>query len=117
MWIAIFCFCLATAIGAWRQSCAIYEIHLPYNCPSAWMNPAVRIVTWMITATLAVISAYVFADLIRDNIGDFVGKFSFGVILVTRWFLSSAFGGMPAYSKSQEIMSQYTSNSTTDDQN
>ena len=92
MIIATICFLIAVPIGAWRQSCIIYENYHAFELgPSAWQHKSVRTITWFISSILSVVFAYIFATWIMNEVNEFAGKFSFGVLLVTRWFASSLY--------------------------
>jgi hypothetical protein len=93
-------FVLAVYIGAWRQMCSVYAVSLPYNCPSAWRNTMVRVGTWVLVAIFALAGSFIFSTWIVNNIGDFIGRFSFGVFLAIRWTLSLVLGAIPAHKKS-----------------
>ena len=102
--IGLICGVIAVFIGAWSQACTVYEVKLPYNCPRHWHNPLVRLSTWFITAILSIIFAYIFSSWIISNVGDLIGKFSFGILLVARWFASSIFGATPAFKTVEEVL-------------
>lgn len=104
MAVAIFSFVIAVLIGAWRQMCCIYENKLPYNLASLWRNTGIRIGSWMLTAILSIIFAFICASWIIANVGDFIGKFSFGVLLVTRWFASMFIGAFPAIKHCKKVL-------------
>jgi hypothetical protein len=105
--IAIICFVIAVAVGSWRQMCGIYEAKMPYNVPSAWHNNFIRIGSWIFVAVLSLIFALIISVWIKNSIGEFIGKFSFGVLLVTRWFFSMFIGGFPAVKKVDEFERKY----------
>ena len=107
IFIAIIYFITAVAVGAWRQMCGIYEAKLPYNVPSAWRNGFFRIGSWIFVAVLSIIFAFIFSSWIYYSVGEFIGQFSFGVLLVTRWFFSMFLGGFPAVKKVDEFEKNY----------
>lgn len=94
--LALVCFVLAVMIGSWRQSCVIYEVRLPYNLPRYWSYSYIRILTWLITAALSIIYSFLIASWVIENIGELIGKFSFGVLLLIRWITSNFFGARKA---------------------
>ena len=91
---------LAFLLGWWRASCGFWELHAPYNLPSLWYSPAVRIGTWFISAVLSMIFAAAFALLISSAMGETIGKFSFGGLLAIRWMIS----GMAAASGAEPVL-------------
>lgn len=97
--IGLVLFVLAVLLGAWRQKCAVYEVHWSYNCPSAWRSSMVKMGTWIIVALFALAGSFILSTWIVDNIGDLIGRFSFGVLLVVRWTLSFLFGSISAHNK------------------
>jgi hypothetical protein len=99
MVIGIISMLLAIAIGAWRQSCIVYENRMSYNCPPLWRNPFARMITWVLTAAFSIVFSALFAFLISRYINDFFGKFSFGGFLVLRWWASMFLGALPARKK------------------
>ena len=105
--IAFVCFTISVAIGAWRQMCGIYEVRMPFNVPSAWHKGFVRISTWVLTAFFSIVFAYIISDWIFVSIGEFIGKFLFGVLLAARWFVSMLFGAFPAIKKSDAFEAEY----------
>ena len=104
IFVAIVCGVSAVFIGAWRQACDIYERMLPWNCPRIWKNWGVQMFTWLIVALLSIVFSTVMATLIVLNIGDFIGRFSFGVLLVLRWHVSTLIGGVPATRKIEKLL-------------
>jgi len=104
---AIICFILAVAIGSWRQMCGVYEIQMPFNCPRIWNNVFVKILTWILSTTLSIIFATIFAMWISVEINDWFGKFTFGVFLYIRWLTSGFFGGYPAIKRCEEFNNTY----------
>ncbi len=106
---AIISFVIAVAIGAWRQMCGIYEARMPFNNPPMWHNGFVRISTWIATAFFSIVFAFIIAMWISTSIGEFIGKFSFGVLLITRWYVSMFIGAFPAVKKCDEFEAKYVS--------
>ena len=107
MIIAVLSGLIAVLLGAYRQMCIVYSAEMSYNTPRLWNSRLARITTWLITATLSIFFGLVIATWIQINIGDFVGKFSFGVLLALRWLLSSIIGGVPAHKKVKEVQNNY----------
>jgi hypothetical protein len=111
MILLVISFVIAVALGAWRQSCIVYEAqNAAMLGPRAWYITGVRQITWLITTIFSIVFAFIVATWIGNNIGEFIGKFSFGVLLVFRWFISMAFGAWPAINHLEKVM-----NSTADD--
>ncbi len=108
---AIISFVIAVAIGAWRQMCGIYEARMPFNNPPMWHNGFVRISTWLATAFFSIVFAFVIATWISISIGEFTGKFSFGVLLLMRWYVSMFIGAFPAVKRCDEFEAKYVNNS------
>jgi len=95
---------LAIAIGAYRQNCIFWENKLPYNCPLLWKTSATfRLLSWLATTLFSILAAFIFATLLVDEASEFVGKFSFGVLLFIRWLTSLLIGQSSAYSQFAEI--------------
>ena len=91
--VAVGSLILAVIIGAWRQNCIFWELMDPYNCPRLWRTSASSIVlTWIATAVFSTIFAFIIATWIVNEVSDFVGRFSFGVLLVARWYISQLIG-------------------------
>jgi len=87
--IATVCFIFAVLIGAWRQSCIFYRnFYVNAVGPIAWKYRSVRVISWLITSILSVIFAYIFANWVMNEINQVLGKFTFGVFLVTRLIVS-----------------------------
>ena len=106
---AIVCFILAVAIGSWRQMCGVYEIQMPFNCPRIWNSVFVKILTWILSTTLSIIFATIFAMWISVEMNDWFGKFTFGVFLYIRWLISGFFGSYPAIMRCEEFSNTYAS--------
>jgi hypothetical protein len=113
---AVICFILAVAIGSWRQMCGVYELKMPHNNPPIWRNPFVRIFTWIISTSLSIIFATILAMWISVEVNDWLGKFSFGVLLLIRWVTSLFFGAYPAYKRCEEFQKTYGKGSKFDDE-
>lgn len=79
---------IAVLIGAWRQMCTVFEAEDPFELPSAWRVPQVRLLTWGLSTALSIFFAFAVTDWIVAN-GFPGGKLWFGVILVLRWFASN----------------------------
>ena len=90
---------VAVLIGAWRQSCEVYELAAPSKCPKIWMNKTVRVLTWIVTAILSLIFAIEVSRWVRTNVGELIGNFSFGALLAARWIASMMIGSFPANEK------------------
>lgn len=99
MTFALICGVLAVLLGAWRQASGVYELALESNCPKIWKYKTIKIATWIVTALLSLIFAIVMAKWISLNVGDFIGRFSFGAILAARWIASMLIGLFPANTK------------------
>ena len=109
---AIISFVIAVAIGAWRQMCMVYELRMPFNNPLIWRHSSfVRISTWIATAFFSIVFAFIIAMWISSSIGEFTGKFSFGVLLVIRMFTSMFIGAFPAVRKCDEFEAKYVNES------
>jgi hypothetical protein len=112
IFIAVICFIIAVAIGAWRQMCMVYELRMPFNNPLIWRHSRfVRVSTWIATAFFSIVFAYIIAMWISTSIGEFTGKFSFGVLLVTRMFASMFIGAFPAIKRCDKFEAKYASQS------
>lgn len=88
---------IAFFAGWYRQTCIFWEFHGSWNVPSVWRNAMFRFFTWTVSTTSSLGFAFILAHLISTEVNDWVGRFSFGVLLVTRWMLSS----MVAVSRAQ----------------
>ena len=88
MIIATILFIFATIIGGWRQMNTVLQVRHPHDVARYWMNPAVRSVTWIIVATLALVSCYILSKEIQTSVGELFGQFMFGVLLLVRWLVS-----------------------------
>lgn len=108
MFLAFICFVLAVAVGAWRQKCRVYELHMPINCPSIWRNSTVRVVTWLISTSLSLVFATILSVWVMDVVNEWVGKFSFGVFLFLRWMTSAVFGGSTAIKRVAEFNNEFS---------
>ena len=105
MILAIICFLVAVAVGAWRQSCIVYESnHAAELGPRAWYFTGVKQTTWLITTIFSIFFAFQIATWVGDNFDEFIGKFSFGVSLMIRWFISMVLGAWPATKIVEEVM-------------
>lgn len=93
---------LAFLLGWWRTSCTFWEVNGPFNLPMAWRNPVVRVGTWAASTLLSLVFAGMLAIWIRQNVGEFIGNFSFGVLLVLRWQAS----GLVAVARARRILDQ-----------
>jgi len=109
--LAIVCFILAVAIGSWRQMCEVYELQMPHNNPPIWNNAFVRIFTWILSTSLSIIFAMIFAMWISSEVNDWFGKFTFGVFLLIRWLTSAFIGAYPANKRCEEFHNTYGSGS------
>ncbi len=105
---ALVCFVLAVAIGSWRQMSGVYEKHLSYNCPPAWRNPIIRIITWLLSTSLSVLFAYALLLSLMISIDDGFGKFVFCLFLFIRLLTSAYFGAYRALKRCEEIARKYT---------
>ena len=103
MFTVFICFVVAVAVGAWRQMCGVYEIHMPFNCPSIWRNKFFRITTWLISTILSLVFALLLSKWVIEIVNEWVGKFSFGVFLYTRWLVSGFIGAYPAMRRCQQF--------------
>jgi len=111
MIFTVIIFLIAVALGAWRQSCIVYETHnAPELGPRAWYTAGIRQITWLITTIFSIAFAFIVATWLSINVGEFIGKFSFGVLLVLRWFISMVIGAWPAINYLEKVM-----NSTIDE--
>jgi len=109
--LAIICFLISALIGAWRQSCIIYEKYYEINLPMAWRRGQSKIITWVITTTLSLIFAFISASWLIYELGHIYGKYSFEVnfcfCLYIRWLVSYQFGARPAKKKYQAFLRDY----------
>ncbi len=109
--IAVICFVIAVAIGAWRQMCGVYELRMPHNNPPIWRSGFVRVSTWIATTFFSIIFAYIIAMWISTSIGELIGKISFGVLLVARIFASMFIGAFNATKRCDEFEAEYLNQS------
>jgi len=105
--IAIICFLVASALGAWRQMCGFYEVKMQFNTPSAWDSRFIRIFSWLITTICSIAFSFIAASWIYYSYGEFIGKFSFGVFLFIRWLTSMLIGVYPAFNKHAAFEEKY----------
>lgn len=95
--LGIICFLISIAIGSWRQACSVYAVKYHFNCPRSWHSPAVKVVSWLMVAILAIAGSFILANWIQLNLNDFLGRFTFGILLLTRWLFSAYFGSYRAH--------------------
>lgn len=103
MFTALICFVVAVAVGAWRQMCGVYEMHMPFNCPPVWRNTFFRLITWLVSTILSLVFALLLSMWVIEVVNEWVGKFSFGVFLYTRWLVSGFIGAYPAMRRCQQF--------------
>ena len=87
--IAMFvCLFFATGVGAWRQMSQIVALKREWDVPLLWRNMFVRSITWLLSTSLSILGALFAEKLLAPVFGEFGAKFSFGVILLLRWWAS-----------------------------
>ncbi len=105
--LAIICFILAVAIGAWRQMCSVYALHMPFNCPRIWGNIFFRVGTWFLSTILSIVFALILAMWIMSEVHELFGAFTFGIFLYSRFLISGFWGAYPAIKRCDEFKNKY----------
>lgn len=82
---------LSITVGAYRQFCTFMEVKAPWNIPFIWRRSAFRIISWVFVAGSSIWGAFIVAGIIMAS-NDFIGKFSFGILLLMRWYVSAQIG-------------------------
>ena len=87
---------VAVVLGRYRHLCRIMEtktgidgIMPPWNIPPIWRKKWFRILSWLIVAITSIWFAGVVGLLIEVLVNKWLGRFSFGALLVARWQLSA----------------------------
>ncbi len=91
--------------------CGVYDLRMPLNNPHIWRRGFVRFTTWIATAFFSIIFAYIIATWISTSIGELIGKFSFGILLAARIFVSMFIGAFPAIERCDNFEADYASQS------
>ena len=84
----IVCLFVATGVGAWRQMSQIVAQKREWDVPLLWHNMFVRSITWLLSTSLSIMGALFAERLLAPFLGELGAKFSFGVILLLRWWAS-----------------------------
>jgi undecaprenyl pyrophosphate phosphatase UppP len=61
--------------------------------------------SWIATTAFSIIIAFIIATWIVNEISDFFGRFSFGIFLLLRWYISMFIGALPATSEAEIMLS------------
>ncbi len=83
---------IAVLVGAYRQFCITMEVKAQWNIPMIWRYSFARFLSWIIVAVSSIGAAFVFVGIFSVIFNDFIGKFSFGVVLLIRWVISGQLG-------------------------
>lgn len=82
----------------------------PYDIASLWMNPLVRVVTWIIVTLLSIAGCYILLKLAQPIVGETISAFLFGVALFARWLISMGLATkkLSKYYKTDELFNNKT---------
>lgn len=91
---------LAFWLGRWRSTCIFWMSTYPLQVPTAWRRGWVQVTTWVLVTVLSLIFATLWASLIIIHVNDWLGRFSWGALLVFRW-QASGFAAASRYHKNK----------------
>jgi hypothetical protein len=103
--VGVVCGYIAFAVGKWRQLCIFFEGKAPFNVPLGWRNPLIRYGSWLLVLVTSLLFASCLAKLIMESVYPFVGKFSLGVLLMTRWLASGVAANKEGFRQLAEMPS------------
>ncbi len=66
----------------------IVALKREWDVPLAWRNNFVRYITWLLSTSLSIVGSLIVVKLLIPLFGELGAKFSFGVILLFRWWAS-----------------------------
>lgn len=93
----------AFLLGWYRQTCIFWTAFGAWNVPSAWNSTLFRLFTWALSTACSLAFAGLIANWIAAEVNDWLGRFSFGILLVSRWMLSSMVAVSRAQAKLEKI--------------
>jgi hypothetical protein len=94
---------IAFKVGKWRHMCINGMVNAQVACPLDWSKGEVRIGSLLLVAVFSLVFATCWADLLIENVSPFIGKFSWGVLLMARWQASGITAHIQAQKRLEEI--------------
>jgi len=98
---------IAYLLGKFRHVCRIVEDKAPWKVPLIWHKTWFRIISWLIVTITSVWFAGIVALFIEVLINKWLGRFTFGVVLVARWQLSGLMATIQAEKMVPGIMDDH----------
>src|SRR5437773_12090213 len=86
--VGLVAFCIAFVAGKWRQTCIFWMVENRINVPLGWHRSEFRFGTLAVVVVFSLLFATTWAYLLAESVGTLIGAFSWGALLLGRWYAS-----------------------------